>query len=192
MRALGSNSYYRTGSRACQAPGNSAVFTGELFHSRFPCQGGWGLTVHMTCFHVRLMVHPWICNPGALSAHMAVLSHTPEEFARSCGCWNRSSDCRKMPVEKVPGRKSGEGELGRHSDKYTMKGRGRAGLRVDLYFLGLWQQGRERPYGLALTLTSLHALGAAALAVAGFHFLLFLALGVLITGWFNIIIQSFR
>lgn len=78
------------------------------------------------------------------------------------------------------------------TDKHTMKGRGRAGLRVDLYFLGLWQQGRDRPYGLALTLTSLHALGAAALAVAGFHFLLFLALGVLITGWFNIIIQSFR
>lgn len=193
MRALRSNSsYYRTGSRACQAPGNSTVFNGEIFHSRFPCQGGWGPTVHITCFHVRLMVHPWICNLGALSAYMAVLSHIPEELAGNCACWNRTSDCRKKPVEKVPGRKSGEGGRGRYSDKHTRKGRGWARLRVDLYFLGLWQQGRDRPYGLALTLTSLHALGAAALAVAGFHFLLFLALGVLITGWFNIIIQSFR
>ena len=61
-----------------------------------------------------------------------------------------------------------------------------------MYFLGLLKQGLDRPYGLALTLASLHALGAAALAVAGFHFLFFLALGVLITGRFDIIIQSIR
>lgn len=68
----------------------------------------------------------------------------------------------------------------------------RAILWVDLCFLGLLQQGLDRPYGLALTLTSLHALRAAALTVAGFPFLLLLALGVLITEWFNIIIQSIR
>ena len=112
MRALSSNSsYYRTGSRACQAPGNSMVFTDEIFHTRFPCQGGWGPTVHITCFHVRLMVHPWICNLGALSAYMAVLSHIPEELAGNCACWNQTSDCRNKPVEMVPGRKSGEGDV---------------------------------------------------------------------------------
>ena len=42
---------------------------------------------------------------------MAVLSHIPEELAGNCACWNRTSDCRKKPVEKVPGRKSGEGDV---------------------------------------------------------------------------------
>lgn len=60
-----------------------------------------------------------------------------------------------------------------------MQGERRLLLKVDLYSSGLLQQGLDGPYGLFLTLKSSHALITAALAVAGFHVSLFLALGAL-------------
>lgn len=50
-------------------------------------------------------------------------------------------------------------------------------MQVVLYSSGLLPWGLDGPYGLVLTLKSSYALLTAAIAVAGFHSLLFLALG---------------
>ena len=144
------------------------------------------------------MSHPWTRNLGALSAS---LYHSPMwlfwnkflgSLLETVATGIKPATAERSLWQKLVEERVRERGLRGYCDERDRKQRWWAVLWVDLYFLGLLQQGLDRPYGLALTLASLHALRAAALAVAGFHFLLFLALGVLITGRFNIIIQNIR
>lgn len=113
----------------------------------------------------------------------------PEELAGKLCLLESNQQLQKKPVQKAPGRNSREGGLGRYSNKHTRKG-GAELAEVDLYFLGYGSRAVIRPYGLACDLTSLHALWGSSPCCGWLPLLVILALGVLITGWFNIIIQS--
>lgn len=89
-----------------------------------------------------------------------------------------------MGHEHQPGLTQSKRELRAELVKVTAsslggKQEGRSLMQVALHSSGLLHWGCDGPYGLVLTLKSSYAFPTAALAVAGFHSLLFLALG----GW---------
>lgn len=89
-----------------------------------------------------------------------------------------------MGHEHRPGLTQSKRELRAELVKVTAsslggKQEGRLLMQVALHSSGLLRWGCDGPYGLVLTLKSSYAFPTAALAVAGFHSLLFLALG----GW---------
>lgn len=167
------------------------------FHTRFPCpQPEW--TCKCSNYLPEDQAKEQTKMPSSRWSHWTqwpFWNKTPRSLSETlvAGIKPATIGKKKKPVAKLAQKWTGqESRYSKVPGMMQQEGRWWAVLWIDLCFLGLLQHGLDRPYGLALTLPSLHALRAAALAMAGFHFLLFLALGILNTGWFNIIIQRIR